>query len=301
MPDARQFAPAEIATSAACATYLMQASLHGTHFAQRHQQVIDAVSRRQLSPAQVEDTLRTTADWSTARHRIDAALSSFVQSLSRHPLLPHEHAASAPHEIAVQSAEVFERSHDDVHALTALFTKLAQPDTTASARRRALSRLNVSSTNHTIAEAADAWFALLDALGGATLQALTPALLAALRAAQPIGYDREVIELAGAVSSHTSTELSIENTLERPASLHCHCETVRRADGVGPSFAPQITVSPGRQVLDARNEGAVAISIWLDDTQFAAHTTYVGALSVESDGGTHIRIPLRITTAPASA
>jgi hypothetical protein len=142
---------------------------------------------------------------------------------------------------------------------------------------------------------------MLEAVSSATLRTMNPALLAVLRSTQPIGYDREVIELAGPIATHATTQLDIENTLERPASLRCSCHEVRRADGIGPAFTPAMTVTPAHQLLDARAEGGIAISIWLDDSQFDAQAMYVGSLSVESDGGTTLRIPLRITTVPAHA
>ncbi len=277
----------------------MRTALDATQFTQRHQQLVGAVGRRQITPQQVEHALAETADWSAAAHEVAAAISTFAQSLTQHALLPHEYAADTSDEFVVNARPISDRHYADAEELAALFVRLAQPDVTSGARRRALTRLNVSNANHTLGATATAWFAMLESVSSATLRTMNPALLAALRSTQPIGYDREVIELAGPIATHATTQLDIENTLERPASLRCSCHEVRRADGIGPAFTPAMTVTPAQQLLVARAEGGIAISIWLDGEQFDAPAQYVGAFSVESDGGTTLRIPLRITTAPA--
>lgn len=299
MPDTHQFALAEAATSAACAEYLMRSALESTHFTQRHQQLIDSVARRQLTPQQVDDALAVAADWSAVARDVSAAISAFAQSLAQHPLLPHEHATHSLDEVVSNGQRSADHHLVDADAFSALLLKLAQPDVTPGARRRALTRLNRSTANASIAGAATAWFTMLDAVGSATLRALNPALLTVLRTAQPVGYHGDVIELHGSIATHATTQLDVENTLGRPASLRCTCHEVRRADGIGPAFTPSLTLTPEFQQLDAREEGAVALSLWLDELQFEASATYVGAVSVEGDGGTALRIPLRITTTPA--
>lgn len=296
MSDARQFAPAETATSVACAQYLMRSALDATQFVHRHQQVVGAVARGQISPQQVDDAL-TTADWGEVEQDVFAAISAFAQALAQQALLPHEYAAPTSDEVVTNAPSAADRPHAEVEPLSSLLATLAHPDVTTGARRRALTRLNQSAANHTLGSAATAWFAMLESVSSATLRAMNPALLTILRSAQPIGYDREVVELAGPIKTRVTTELDIENTLDRAASLRCTCQAVRRADGVGPAFTPSMTVTPTQQVLGARAEGAVALSLWLDDAHFDAHSMYVGALSVESDGGTRLTIPLRITTA----
>jgi hypothetical protein len=279
----------------------MRSALDTSQFAQRHQQVVGAVARCQITPQQVEDALAETADWSAVSRDVAAAISTFAQSLAQHALLPHEYASEVSDESVATVRPISERHHADAESLAALFSKLAQPDVTTGARRRALTRLNLSDANHTLGSTATAWFSMLESVSSATLRTMNPALLAVLRSTQPTGYDRNVIELAGPIASHATTQLEIENTLERSASLRCTCHEIRRADGIGPAFTPAITVTPAHQMLDAGAEGGVAISLWLDGAQFDAHATYVGAFSVESDGGTTLKIPLRVTTAPARA
>lgn len=301
MPDTRQFAPAEAATSAACLQYLLHNALETTQFTQRHQQVIGAVARCQITPQQVEHALADTANWSAVAHEVDAAISTFAQSLAQLPLLPHDFAADASRAPEVDAGDVSSRHRADAAELTAFLCRLAQPEVTTGARRRALARLNLSSANHALGLTASAWFGMLEAVNNATMRTLNPALLAVLRSTQPIGYAGNVIELAGPIATDATSQLEIENTLERPASLCCSCREVRRADGIGPAFTPAFTLTPAQQLLDARAESTIAISLWLDGAQFDAQTMYVGALSVESDGGTTLRIPIRITTAPAQA
>ncbi len=301
MPDTRQFAPADAASSAAFTQYLMRSALDTAQFTQRHQQLVSAVARRQVTPNQVERAFAVAADWSAIATEVSAAISTFAHALSQLALLPHQCTADPSDTIVANAHQVAVRHDSQVEELTTLLVSLAQPDVTAGARRRALTRLTVSSANHTLGTTATAWFGMLESVSSASLRMLNPSLLAVLRATQPIGYDGEVIEIKGLIATNATTQLEIENTLERPASLRCSCQEIRRADGIGPAFTPAITVTPTHQLLDARAEGNIAISLWLDSAQFDAQTTYVGALSVESDGGTTLKIPLRVTTVLASS
>lgn len=281
--------------------YLLHNALETTQFTQRHQQVIGAVARGQITPQQVEHAVADTAGWSAIAHEVNTAISTFAQSLAQLPLLPHVFAADASEAPEVDAGDVASRHRAGAAELTAFLCRLALPEVTTGARRRALTRHTVSNANHALSLTASAWFGMLEAVNSATMRTLNPALLAVLRSTQPIGYAGDVIELAGPIATDATSQLEIENTLERPASLRCSCREVRRADGIGPAFTPAITLTPAQQVLDARAESTIAISVWLDSAQFDAQTMYVGALSVESDGGTTLRIPIRITTAPAQA
>ncbi len=301
MPDARQFALAEAATSAAWTAFAMRSALDTTQFAQRYTQVVAAIGRRQLTPDQVEHAIAESADWSAVAHEVAGAMVAFVDALSQRALLPVEHADASSAEPVSDRRDIASSHRADATALTDLLTKLATPDVSLAARRRALSRLNRSAANQTLGAAATAWFAMLDAVRSASLRTMNPALLTVLRAARPIGYDGAVIELQGPIATHATAQLDIENTLDRPASLRCGCHEVRRSDGIGPAFTPELTVTPGQQTLGARAEGGIVLALWLDESQFDAQATYVGALKVESDGGTTRLIPLRITTIPAQA
>lgn len=294
MADARQFTPAATATSAACTQYLLRAGVDATQYSWRLQQLMGAVARHQLGPDVAAQAMETTAGWATIAQETAASFAEFAAVLARRPLLPVERAPA--HETLDAPAP---SSAARCTAFIATLESLSGPDVTNGARRRALTRLANADINTEVAEVATAWFAMLETVMSATLRTLNPALLAALRMAQPVGFDRSVIELEGAVATHASTTLEIENTLERAASLQCTVREVRRADGVGPAFTPACALSPERQLVPARAMGDVALTMWLDDAQFDPHAMYVGALCVQSDGGTTLDIPLRITTAPA--
>ena len=299
MTDVRQFTSAESATSAACAEYFLRSALHATRFLWRHEQVMGAVARRQITTAQVEHALADATERSAVVQEVATAISAFTTSLMQRSLLPRMPSTAKDDEAATEAAAVLEQHDADASKMVEQLAALAGPTVTTGARRRALTRLTLSDANQQLAETARAWFTLLDALSGASVRAMNPALLDVLRTAQPIGYDREVIELAAPLATHASAHLMVENTLARSASLSCTCRDIRRADGIGPAFTPAMTVSPAHQRLDAGTVGDVELTLWLDDAQFDPHATYVGALSVVSDGGTTVDIPLRITTAPA--
>jgi hypothetical protein len=69
---------------------------------------------------------------------------------------------------------------------------------------------------------------------------------------------------------------------------------VRRADGIGPAFEPDVTVSPERFVLEPGAEEILALTIRLSPGRFEPGPEYVGTLHVLSPGSTLVEVPLRI-------
>ncbi len=108
------------------------------------------------------------------------------------------------------------------------------------------------------------------------------------------------LNLAGPIGGTTSASLSLTNTKSQPASIHCSVTDVRRADGVGPAFAPKVIVAP--EVLELRpgEEASVVLSLHLAEGDYEPDRLYVGAVHIARRGEPRVEMPLRITATPAA-
>lgn len=307
MAESRDFSLAEAATSAACAQYLLHSALDATQLLHRYQQLMGAVARRQISAAHAEENIARTAHSAAAADETERAVAAFVESFAQCCFVPNETAATT--DVATKAAELDEgmdtrvimRHQHARDAYTAQIAALAEPTVSAGARRRALTRSHNASSNQLISDAAAQWFTVLSAISGAQSRALAPALLETLRQIQPVGFDGHVVELAGDLSEQVSTSITVENERDTATAVQFTVSDVRRADGIGPAFAPPVTITPAHAFLDAREISTVAVSVALDAARFADCTSYVGALRVSHDDGAAVDIPLRITTGQGRA
>jgi hypothetical protein len=111
-----------------------------------------------------------------------------------------------------------------------------------------------------------------------------------------------VLHLVAPLGGTASASLALTNTRETRAVIRCSVTDVRRADGVGPTFAPKITITPEALELKPGAEGSVRLSLELDPADYDADALYVGAVFVTGHGEPRLEVPLRITaTQPATA
>ena len=107
------------------------------------------------------------------------------------------------------------------------------------------------------------------------------------------------LHLAAPLGRMASASLAVANTQEEPAVVRCRVTDVRRADGVGPGFSPKITIAPERLELRPGEEASLALSLRLDEADYAPGVLYVGAVHVTGHEEVPLEVPLRITaTAP---
>jgi hypothetical protein len=118
-------------------------------------------------------------------------------------------------------------------------------------------------------------------------------------------HDKEaplVVNLAGPIGDTASASLSLANTRREPSLIRCTFSDVRRADGVGPAFGPKIVIAPEALQLQPNEEGSVRLSLRLDEADYDADVLYTGAVRVTDHGETRLELPLRITaTRPANS
>jgi hypothetical protein len=107
------------------------------------------------------------------------------------------------------------------------------------------------------------------------------------------------LNLTGPAGSVASATLSITNTRAQPAMIRYRFTEVRRADGIGPSFAPKFTVAPADLELGPGQEASLAIMLALDEADYAPNALYVGELQLTGHGEPRLEVPLRITLIPS--
>ncbi len=110
------------------------------------------------------------------------------------------------------------------------------------------------------------------------------------------------LKLRGRLGETAVVRLAVANTEAGATSVRCVVTDVRRADGIGPAFEPDLTITPERFELAAGEETGVVLSLRLGDGAYEPGPLYVGTLHVLTPGETLLEVPLRIrATAPLPA
>ena len=261
----------------AFAQYLLRSAVASTHALHLYEQVIGCVGRRQISPDTLQSSLMqfATERAATAQTNVAAAAARFID--------------------AIGSLNV---THDTFFAdLAAVAAGEKQP---RDIRRSHAKQLNTSLAA-TMTGGATAWFELLGALDEQRGRFAEAYLLDVLRRANPIGFHGDVVELSGPVDSHVTTSLTFDNTLTERALIQCRAGNIRRADGIGPAFIPDLVFTPEAVIVEGASDAELSLTLWLDGAVYAPQSAYVGSLHITRDAAPQLDIPLRITpTAPTA-
>jgi hypothetical protein len=106
------------------------------------------------------------------------------------------------------------------------------------------------------------------------------------------------LHLVGASGEIASARLAVANNEPEPATLRAVMTDVRRTDGVGPAFEPDITIRPSRFTLAPGAEEALTITVRLAADAFEpGGPEYSGTLHVLSPGRTVLAVPVTIRAA----
>lgn len=106
------------------------------------------------------------------------------------------------------------------------------------------------------------------------------------------------LHLVGPIGETVSARLAVSNNEPEPATLRAVLTDVRRTDGVGPAFEPDITIRPGRFTLAPGAEEVVTVTVRLAAGAFEpGGPEYAGTLQVLSPGRTVLAVPVRIRAA----
>ena len=138
------------------------------------------------------------------------------------------------------------------------------------------------------------YFALLNGLNDLRAQSEQDFLSGVLATANKTKTDSFAIELVAELGSTANATFSVSNTRDVPAVIRCEVADVRRSDGVGAAFVPNITRQPEQIELGpGRRRG----SCWRcrSKKRSTRRARNVGALHVTGGGEQRVEIPLRIT------
>jgi hypothetical protein len=105
----------------------------------------------------------------------------------------------------------------------------------------------------------------------------------------------EAITLVADVGATASASLSVASGTAAPATIQCIATDVRRADGVGPAFVPDIVITPDVLEVEPGAEAAVHLSLRLDESVYHPEALYVGELQILRGTRPRLDVPLRIT------
>jgi hypothetical protein len=109
------------------------------------------------------------------------------------------------------------------------------------------------------------------------------------------------LRLEGPLGTTVVARLAVANTEAETASVRCVVTDVRRADGIGPAFEPDVTIDPERFVLAPGEESTVILSLVLDEAAYAPNVRYLGVLHVLTPEETLLELPLRVRARAAIA
>jgi hypothetical protein len=277
MADTRELTNAADDVATAYAQYLLRGAVASTHALHLYEQVIGCVGRRQISPDTLQNSLIgfIATRGSASQTNVVAAARRFVDSLASLGVIDDTYFAD--------------------------LAAVATGDKQARDVRRAHAKQLNTSLASTLSRASAAWFELLGALDEERASFATTYLLDVLRRANPIGFHGDVIELSGPINTKVTTTLTLDNTLAERAVIRCVVGDVRRADGIGPAFIPDLVFAPEAVIVEGADDAELRLSLWLEDAVYTPHSSYVGSLHITRDDAPRLDIPLRITPTPPAS
>lgn len=305
MAESYDFASAAAESSMAYTHYLLRASVHSARTLHLFEQVLGCLARRQLAPETLRETLTQVLQNRGAESTARAAELSarFFTGLAANAAYLPADAAAAPELDPLDPAGWFrklgayavERNTRAVQEYQALLARLAAGEMKPNEIRQPMAAFYKSGVAGQLGQVARLWFELLGGLEDLSGQVAEEYLQAALAQAQPLGFDSGVLDLAAPLGQTASTVMHIENTRDERAAVRCAAGDVRRADGVGAAFLPDVAVDPAELLLDRGAEAPVRLSLRLDEAVYEAGVPYIGALHILREGEPRLDVPLRIT------
>src|SRR3954454_1366543 len=243
MAETHDLASPAAAASTAIAHYLLGASVRSARTLHLFEQVVGCVARQQLDPDALRDMLTRTLEASGAAFATKAAESKarFLASLSTSTWLPADDAAPPAFEPA-----------DPIGWFGKLGAYAAERNARATLPdRQSMGTFLKNKVPEHLGQVARGWFELLGELEELRAGFMEEYLQAVLAKVRPIGFHAGVLDLAASLGQISSAELHLENERDERVSIRCAASDVRRADGIGPAFRPDISVSPLELLLEA--------------------------------------------------
>jgi hypothetical protein len=262
--------------SASYAQYLLRAAqqtarTHGLYYL-----VLQRVSRGELSPVMLREALTTFSEQRGREYsdRLTQLSGQFFAGLAE------------LHRRAVQSYQTdLERLANGGSAANGSATIAEEYTRRANDQMRDVGRL------------------YFDLIGGLTEMgaSVEEEYLRSVLAGTPGHANAPVIRLTGSAGTPASAIVTLENTRAERALIRCMVTDVRRADGIGPAFAPAVAFDPDGLLLDPEQEGSVRLSLTLDAAVYEPGVDYIGAIHIIRHGEPAFDLPLNIRSSSVTS
>lgn len=301
----------------AYATFLLRAAGQSARTLQLYEQVLGCVSRGQLSASTVRQSLSRFMEVRAGESasRLAGVSARFFSELMD-SVVGHEPEAAQENDSADSETDLLPEFDlaDPAGWFRQLVEQAQRRDTRAvqahDARLNgvATGKINPSQLQLAVSGYYDRRFAerlsrtaricfdLLNAVTDLRSSHADEYLRGVLGMVKPKGLEGDLLlRLVAPMGETTSACLSLENTRTNRAAIRCAVTDVRRADGVGPAFAPSIFVSPDGLLLEPDQVANVWLSLRLDAAVYDPDAAYVGAVHVIRHDEAPVEIPLLIT------
>jgi hypothetical protein len=317
MAEAREVASGTNEWSAAYARYLMRAAGQSAETLRLYDQVLGCVSRGRLVPATLRDSmsrfLQAHGGECTGR-AAELGARFFTELIPWGAGCAPEGAEAAMPDVPVAGVPPRFNSADPigwfrrlveyamrlnrrrVKAYQAQLDQVAAGEMAPSHLLKAMSAGYDRQLPEQLRHAVRLCFDLLSGLTDLRAGCAEEYLRRVLATVKPREMDAEFVLCLSAPPGETASAfLSLANTRKHRTAICCAVTDVRRADGVGPAFAPKITIAPDGLLLEPDQEADVRLSLRLDAAVYEPDTVYVGALHVTRHGEPRLEVQLAIT------
>lgn len=297
--------------------YLRRTAEQSANTFDLYQQVTDSVARGDLAPTATQDMLSAFVQARGTEYSDELAQLNmrFFSEMVRigtayahelgHALVPEAPVPPmAPPFDVSDPAGWFQRVTDYSQQLSAsiaaayqaVVDRAAAGDLPASQIQEATSAYLQRRLPEYLSELGKLYFDLLNGLTELRVKSEQEFLSGVLERANGAGAAEAFeLTLVGPLGGTATASLSITNGRDQRARIRCDLTDVRRADGVGPAFAPDVTIEPEGLELAPDEEGHLVVTLRLDEQNYEPDVLYVGTLQIAGHGEPRLEVPLRIT------
>lgn len=302
--------------SSSYAHILAKAAAHSARSLKLYQEALELVSQGKLAPSALLDHVPSFAQSHAAAYsnKVAELGARFLTDLLRLGLNIPGQAAPKDADITPpkfdpsnttrwfeQLAEYSGRMNAQaLKAYRAQLDRVAAGDSTPSEVQNSTSEYLSQQVPSYLQSLTQAYFALLEGLNDVRAEYEEGYFRGVLAGAR--GEDGEspiVLRLEAPVGTTAAASLEITNTTSTPSRIRYLVRDVRRIDGVGPAFQPEIAVTPESFELQPGASGSLTLSLVLSAERFDADAWYAGMLYII--GGTDLRVEVQLRITARSA
>lgn len=297
--------------------YVQESSDRATHTADLNRRVLARVANGGLAPATLDSQLAAFLATNVATYTEDIAetgLQFLTGLIAAGTTYTHELVERiAPGELDTERralptiargdwatglqalTEFAQAENADIAALLrALMAKVATGALSPDGMHASSQEFHGKHLPGTVDELVALLFDLMTSLEEAHADLGTRALQAVLDLPGEADPSDVSLDLVGPIGGTASARLAVANNEPEPTTLRAVMTDVRRTDGIGPAFDPDVAIRPARFTLSPLAEEVVTVTARLVAAAFEPGVEYTGALHVLSPGRLVLGVPVRM-------